>query len=396
MAGKATERRGFGQIRKLPSGRYQARYSDPDGRLSQSGDPVRHTAPSTFDTREDAEAWLSDERKLITLGLWEDPKTRAAKRRGRITFATYGNAWIEHRELKPRTRSHYQSLLDQHLVPTFGQLPLTTITPEAVKAWHALMGPSRPTLRAHAYSLLRSIMADAERDEIITRNPCHIRGAGYSKRVHQIRPATLPEIEQLVAAMPDRFKLMTLFAAWCGLRFGELAELRRKDIDVKAGVIRIRRAVTRVDGKTIVGTPKSSAGIRDVAIPPHLLPMVKQHLADNITGGREGLLFPGADGRHLAPSTLYGKKTLRNRQGKITRQGWGFYEARAIAGREDLRWHDLRHTGAVLAAATGATLAELMGRLGHSTVSAALKYQHAAQGRDAEIARKLSELVGRG
>lgn len=94
--------------------------------------------------------------------------------------------------------------------------------------------------------------------------------------------------------------------------------------------------------------------------------------------GRDALLFPAADGTsHLAPSTLY----------RV------FYPARKAAGRPDLRWHDLRHTGAVLAAQTGATLAELMGRLGHSTPQAALRYQHAAKGRDAEIARKLSQMV---
>src|SRR5665811_83774 len=72
------------------------------------------------------------------------------------------------------------------------------------------------------------------------------------------------------------------------------------------------------------------------------------------------------------------------------------YPARNAAGREDLRWHDLRHTGAVLAAQTGATLAELMGRLGHSTPAAAMRYQHAARDRDTEIAKALSAMVSGG
>ena len=133
-----------------------------------------------------------------------------------------------------------------------------------------------------------------------------------------------------------------------------------------------------MDGVFIVGTPKSDAGVRDVAIPPHLLPMITEHLSHNITGGRDGLLFPARDGTsHLAPSTLY----------KV------FYPAREKAGRPDLRFHDLRHTGAVLAASTGATLAELMARLGHSTAGAAMRYQHAAQDRDQVIAAALSKLV---
>ncbi len=128
----------------------------------------------------------------------------------------------------------------------------------------------------------------------------------------------------------------------------------------------------------IVGTPKSAASIRDVAIPPHLLPTIRDHLLANVNG-RAGLLFSAADGAsHLAPSTLY----------KV------FYAARTAAGRPDLRFHDLRHTGAVLAASAGATLAELMSRLGHSTAGAALRYQHATAGQDAIIAARLSELAG--
>ena len=134
-----------------------------------------------------------------------------------------------------------------------------------------------------------------------------------------------------------------------------------------------------MDGEFIIGPPKSDAGSRDVAIPPHLVPIVKDHLRDHVASSRDALLFPAAadTNAHMAPSTLY----------KI------YYPARKAAGREDLRWHDLRHTGAVLAAQTGATLAELMGRLGHSTPGAAMRYQHAAADRDAEIARRLSALA---
>jgi integrase len=163
------------------------------------------------------------------------------------------------------------------------------------------------------------------------------------------------------------------------MRFGELTELRRGDIDLRTNRVKIRRGVVRVDGEFIVGSPKSDAGSRDVAIPPHLVPLVKDHLSRHTGSGKDALLFPAAadSNSHMAPSTLY----------KV------YYPARKAAGREDLRWHDLRHTGAVLAAQTGATLAELMGRLGHSTPGAAMRYQHAAADRDAEIAKRLSALV---
>jgi integrase len=235
----------------------------------------------------------------------------------------------------------------------------------------------RPTARAHAYGLLRTILNTAVADELIAANPCRVRGGGSTKRAKRIKPATLAELETLVGATPDRYKLMMLLAAWCALRFGELAELRRSDIDATHGVIHVRRGVTRTKGARIVGGPKSEAGKRDVAIPPHLMPMVKSHLRDHAQIGRDGLLFPARHGGHMAPATLY----------RV------FYPARKAAGRPDLRFHDLRHTGAVLAAATGATLAELMARLGHSTAGAALRYQHAAAERDKVIAEALSELA---
>jgi len=277
------------------------------------------------------------------------------------------------------------------ILPTFEHAPLKTITPDSIRDWHTALGANTPTLRAHAYSLLRSILGDAVHDGLITANPAHIRGAGNAKRVHKIRPASLDELAALVDAMPERYRVMTLLAAWCGLRFGELTELRRSDIDLKAGLIRIRRGVTHVDGRAIVGTPKSDAGIRDVAIPPHLLPAIKEHLGAHVNG-RHGLLFPAADGiTHLVPSTLYGKAPSKRYPA-----GTAFYGARAAAGRPDLRFHDLRHTGAVLAASTGATLAALMARLGHSTAGAALRYQHAAANDDMQIAERLSKLIEQG
>lgn len=234
-------------------------------------------------------------------------------------------------------------------------------------------------MRAHAYQLLRTILGQAERDELITRNPCHIRAAGNAKRVKKIEPATVDQLGTLVGAMPPRYQPMVLLAAWCGLRFGELTELRRKDIDLTNQIVKVRRGVVRVNGEFIVGPPKSDAGVRDVALPPHLVPVLRDHLRGNITGGKAGLLFPAANDptKHLALATLY----------KV------FYPAREAAGRPDLRFHDLRHTGAVLAAQSGATLAELMGRLGHSTPGAAMRYQHAAQGRDSQIAARLSAMA---
>jgi integrase len=357
---------GFGSVRRLPSGRWQARYLAPDGN--------RYTAPATYANRADARAWLALRQSEILRKAWQAP---AAPTPAPVTMRDYAPAWLANRQLAATTRDHYAQVIRDHIQPRFGAMALTAITPATVRTWHASLLTDRPTARAHADGLLRTIMATAYADELIAANPCRVRGAGQAKRVKRIAPATLAELEALTAAMPEHYRLMVLLAAWCGLRFGELAELRRADLDLAAGVIHVRRGMVRTtEGRQVKG-PKSDAGRRDVAIPPHLMPALTDHLHRHAQAGGQGLLFPASHGGHLVPSTLY----------RV------FYPARASIGRPDLRFHDLRHTGAVLAAATGATLAELMARLGHSTAGAALRYQHAAADRDRVIADALSELA---
>ncbi|MGO0578128.1 tyrosine-type recombinase/integrase [Ornithinimicrobium panacihumi] len=364
---------GSGSVRMLPSGKPQARFRGPDGKRYSK----------TWDTMRNARKWLSDMEESVRraeyLGEeWQPPTTDTQARiKAHDTLAAYAETWLAERDLKPRSRAHYRKLLDQHILPVLGDRRPKSITPDVVRAWYAGLDKSTPTMRSHAYSLLRTIFTTAVQDGLADANPCHIRGASNAKRVHKIEPLSTAELTALVEAMPQRYRAMTLLAAWCGLRYGELTELRRKDIDLARGVVNVRRGVTRVGGEFIVGTPKSDAGVRDVAMPPQVVDALREHMATSIAGGREGLLFPAADGvSHLAPSTLYGV----------------FYPARQAIGRPDLRWHDLRHTGAVLAAQVGATTAELMGRLGHSSPGMAMRYQHTAKGRDAAIAAALGRL----
>ena len=103
-------------------------------------------------------------------------------------------------------------------------------------------------------------------------SPCQIPGAGRATRQRRIEPASLPELAAIVEGMPERLRLLVVLGAWCALRYGELAELRRHDVDLERGVLSISRAVVRVDGADLVGRPKSVAGVRQVAIPPHLYP----------------------------------------------------------------------------------------------------------------------------
>ena len=122
---------------------------------------------------------------------------------------------------------------------------------------------------------------------------------------------------------------------------------------------------------------KTDAGKRTVVVPPHVIPVLAQHMAEWAGPDR---VFVGRDGRPM--------------RGDAVRQA--FNCARLKAGMPGFRFHDLRHTGQTLAAATGATVKDLMRRLGHASPVASYRYLHAVDGRDAEIAAALSELAAHG
>lgn len=262
-------RRGFGAVRVLPSGRIQASYIGPDTR--------RHTAPHTFEAHIDAEGWLATERRLMVADTWTPPKERQRARWRGLTLADYAPGAVDRRRvrgepLKPRTRALYLGILERVILPDLGDRPLHLLTPEEIADWYDSLDPSKPTQRAHAYSLLRTVLNQALTERVIVENPCHVRGAGRTSRARDIQIATPEELVAIAAAMPDHLRLLILLAAWCGLRYGELAELRRRDIDLDRGVIVVARAVVRVDGQDIIGPPKSHAGVRTVAVPPHVRP----------------------------------------------------------------------------------------------------------------------------
>lgn len=381
-APKPRRSKGAGTIRQLPSGRYQAIFKH-DGLRT-----VR-----TVDTRQAAQKWLDNQRKAVVDGTWTVPVEEVSDGQA-PKFSDYSKTWMAERNLKPKTVEGYQRVLDRYLLPRFGNVRIDTITPAMVKDWHKGLLLDKPTMRSHTYGLLRTILNTAWQDDLIPSNPCRVRGAGNVKRVSQTEIPTAVEVHALADEMgvthnndgservlaDGKYKVLTLIAAWCGLRFGETTELRRFDVVVVDDVpvaIKVRRGVVRVDGEFIVQTPKSGAGTRDVTIPPHIRADVAEYLRQ-IDDDPAALLFPGSrNGDHMAPSALYKP----------------FYRAREAVGLPSLRWHDLRHFSATVAAQTGASLAELQSRLGHSTVQAAMRYQHAASNRDAEIAEAMSNVV---
>jgi integrase len=362
-----SRRRTFGSIRTLPSGRYQARYTSPDG--------VWHRAPRSFATKADASQWLATVESELARGMWTDPDG------GRITLDAYARGWLKTRtNLRPRTRDLYRSLLEHHIVPAIGARELGKLSPGTVRQWYARLversGPNSLT-PAKSYRLLRTILNTAVSDGLIARNPCAITGAGIEHSAE--RPvASLAQVWTLADAVPKRFRALVLTAAFAGLRFGELAGLTRDCVDLDAGTITVRRAlVQRDDGSLTIGPPKSDAGCRTFAIPAALVPELAEHLDRFVAPDDCALVFVGAKGARLRRSNWSKLWTTATKK----------------AGVPGLRLHDLRHTCNTLTAATGASTRELMHRMGHASARAALRYQHATRDRDEVIAAALNDLI---
>ncbi|GAB2688402.1 tyrosine-type recombinase/integrase [Kitasatospora kifunensis] len=364
MANNSGRRRRWGSVRKLPSGRFQARYPGPDGLL--------RNADETFATKGDAEAWLVETETDIRREEWRDPNA------GAVNFLLYATAWIDERDLAPLTDELYRRLLRLHLEPTFGESELKEITAPQVRAWRAaLVKEGKKTTAAKAYRLLKAVLETAVDDELIRRNPCRIRGGG--KEEAEERPvATVEQVLQLADLMGPRWQLMVFMGSFMALRPEELAEVRRSDVDLVKRVVWIRRAAPELTtGKRVLGDPKSKAGKRPVGIPPEIVPDFELHLRWYAAKEDDGLLFIGERGAPFRRST-FGRK---------------WRKARTKLGMDGFRFYDLRHTGNVLAAGTGASLKDLMAHMGHSSVRAALIYQHATAEQQTKISNGISAAV---
>jgi len=376
MARKRQARRRFGSVRKLPSGRYQARYRGPDAEW--------YTAPITYPTTADADAFLSTVHADIVRQTWKAP------RRVTVTLREYGAQWIQQRPgLRLSTRTQYSSDFANHIDPYLGVYRLDGITPAVVREWYGTLAQdlaeqladderrARATRRtgestvARSYRLLRAMMSTAVEDDIIDANPCRIsKGGTYT--IAERPTLTVPEVERLATEVPHHYFALVHVLAWCGLRLGEACELRRSDIDIQAGTITVRRAVYPVQGEYVIGEPKSAAGRRTVAMPDFVTDAVRIHMMQHCALGSDVLVF----------STRTGGCAYGAVQQALTRALHGM-------NRTDVRVHDLRHTGQVLASQQGATLADIMARLGHSTVDAAMRYAHASGDHGRAVADKM-------
>lgn len=363
-------RRRFGAVRKLPSGRFQVRYRDPDTNRYRN-------AERTFATKADAGRWLSILEADLTRGVWHDPQ------RGEVLLGEIAETWYSTKaHLRETTKHVYRSTLDAHILPAFGERPIGSITTLDVQVWIARLHQNPrcgANTVAKTYKQLRMMMECALDAGLIIRNPCRIKGAG-TERLPEMRAATVEEVTALAQAVAPQWQALILLAAYSGLRWGELAGLRRRYLDPLHKTVRVVEQCTEVGGVFVWGPPKTAAGTRTVALPSFICDVMVDHLARWSEPGVDGLVFVMPDGGPL-------------RRANFRARVW--FPACRDAGIEGrLRFHDLRHTNATLAAASGAPLRAVMHRLGHASAAAALRYQHRMDGQDEAIAEFLDGLRG--
>lgn len=360
-------KRRFGRVRRLPSGRYQARYRGPDG--------IDHPAPETFATKGDAETWLVRTEASILADEWLNPDA------GKVLLGDYARDWISERpDLRPKTVELYRYLLRRHLNPTFEAKCIADIKEPHVRRWRKALldGGVSAVTTAKAYRLLKAIFATAVDDGAVKRNPCRIKGAGQEHSPE--RPVlTIAQVYAVANAAGQRYQALVLLAMFSSLRWGELTALRRCDIDLEARTVRVTRQLTEVrGGGRQFGPPKSKAGRRTVPIPELIIPILRWHLSCFAQDGDEGLVFTSPTGIPLQHS-------------RFRQRVW--VPALKAAGLTGVHFHDLRHTGNTLAASAGASLRELMDRMGHDSERAALIYLHGSDARQQAIADTLDKMA---
>jgi integrase len=212
---------------------------------------------------------------------------------------------------------------------------------------------------------------------MILSNPCQIKGAAVERSAERPIPS-VDDLRRISAAMPDRLALAPWIAGLAGLRKGELLGLARRHIDLGADTIRVERALQEQTGVGAVFVePPPVAGGRNVGMPGALVPLVERHLAQYVADRPDALVFTNTHGRPVRAT--------------IWAAAWN--DARKATGLHALRLHDLRHLAGTLTAQAGATTREVMDRLGHSSVDAAMRYQHVAEQRRSAVARRIDDLL---
>lgn len=272
---------------------------------------------------------------------------------------------------RPSTLRGYQWLIESHLRPSLGKQKMTKITPTMIRRLLEQKsgdGLSTGSVR-HIHGLLRNVLADAEREELLHANPARLVRPPALRRPER-RALTVPKAKHLVEVVRGhRLEALWICALSLGLRRGELLGLRWIDVDFDAETVAVRQTVLRVGGRLEISQPKTQKSARLIPAPAVILNQLRTHrarqLAEQLKVGPRwtdsGLVFTSTVGTPLEPRNVD--------------RAW--HALRATADLDWLRLHDLRHACATFMLLSGASPRTVMQTLGHSQIGLTMNtYAH--------------------
>lgn len=346
-------------IRKTASG-FQVRYRDPSGAQRAKN----------FARRADANRFLIEIESAKATGRFTDPKA------GKVPFAKWVDEWWETTvNLRPSTRDRDQTYLRRYILPDFEDVPLSKISQLEVRKWVASLDADgyAPATVKKAYQILGKIMRSAVDAGLVTDSPC--RGIQLPEiAANEMRFLTPVEVTRLADAIDRRYRALVVVSAYGGLRWGELAALKRNRFDDNTGEIEIVETIVELNGRLLPpGPPKTKAGKRTVKLPRSVADELSAHIG-HYDIEENGLVFQSPGGGPL-------RKTFRQRF---------WLPAVRSAGVEPLRIHDLRHTAIAFWIAVGADPKRIAARAGHTSVSVVLdRYGHLFPEGEEKLAERL-------
>jgi integrase len=307
-------------------------------------------------------------------GDWVDPRL------GKMTFSAWAQEWERTTvDLRPSTLDLYSYIQRTYLAPTFGAMPIARIGALDVRAWLAELNASDMSAASvhRAFRLLRRIMNVAVQSGVIARSPCvGVRPPSVPR--NEMRFCSPEQVADLAANIDPWYRCMVLTAAYTGLRWGELAGLKRRRVDLLHRELSVLEQLSELNGTLRFAPPKTEAGRRKIRLSPFLVDLLDEQLATRSQSGLDGLVFVTKESEPL-------------RRGNFRRTYW--LPATARAGLAGLRFHDLRHTAVALAIANGAHAKAIQQRMGHSSVTITLdRYGHLLPALDDQMADGLERM----
>jgi len=321
------------------------------------------------------------------------------------TVAQWCAAWFarESPEWSPTSTATARSHLDRYIVPELGDLRLSELRLRDVDLWIVGLRDRAglaPATVLRVFGVIRAALEQAERWELIARNPAARATLPRLRYLEPRVPSAADLVDALAAAPTLHHRTLIWLAAATGGRRGQLVALQWRDLDLDAGVVTFHRAVVKLDGGTTLKEPKGGRPIR-AALDDATLDVVRayrRHRQAEALAAGVGRLRPSSfvfardpEGRECWYPDRASRMWAEVRDARAEPDAEGELGPLLLPGLAGVRLHDLRHAHATLLIAAGVDRKTVAGRLGHAQVSTTDRYTHPVTAAD----RAAADIMGR-